>query len=229
MVSHRLDIVRQTQEGSAGALLILPIVVCGAATAGSLLARSRGHERLAGILKLVAASSYVALALGNGALESVYGQLILTALLLSWLGDAFLTGSGSRAFMAGLAVFLLAHLVFGLAFWTRGVAAGAGLWGGAAMMVFGYLILRWLGRAGISPTLRRPVVAYVIAIGLMVALGVGTAALEASIPIMAGVQLFALSDVFVARDRFVNAEAINAKIGLPIYFAAQLLLASSIG
>jgi uncharacterized membrane protein YhhN len=97
------------------------------------------------------------------------------------------------------------------------------------MMVFGYLILRWLGRAEISPRMRRPVVAYVIAIGLMVALGLGTAALEASIPIMAGVLLFALSDVFVARDRFVKAEAINARLGLPIYFAAQLLLASSVG
>lgn len=209
--------------------MILPIVVCVAAVAGTLLTRSRGHERMAGTLKLVAASSYVALALGNGALGSVYGQLILTALLLSWLGDAFLIGSGSRAFLAGLAAFLLAHLVFGLAFWTRGVAAGAGLWSGAAMTVFGYLILRWLGRAGLSPKMRLPVVAYVIAIGPMVALGLGTAVLEASMPIMAGVLLFALSDVFVARDRFVKAEAINAQLGLPIYFAAQLLLASSIG
>jgi len=60
-------------------------------------------------------------------------------------------------------------------------------------------------------------------------LGLGTAMLEASMPIVAGVLLFALSDVFVARDRFVKAEAINAKLGLPIYFAAQLLLASSVG
>jgi len=209
--------------------LILPIVVCVAAVTGSLLARNRGHERLAGVLKLVAASSYVALALENGALGSVYGQLILTALLLSWLGDTFLTGSGSRAFLAGLAAFLLAHLVFGLAFWTRGVAAGTGLSSGAAMAAFGLLILRWLGRAGISPRMRRPVVAYVVAIGLMVALGLGTAALQLSIPIMAGVLLFALSDVFVARDRFVKAGAINARLGLPIYFAAQLLLASSVG
>ena len=209
--------------------MILPIVVCVAAVTGSLLARNRGHERLAGVLKLVAASSYVALALGNGALGSVYGQLILTALLLSWLGDAFLTGSGSRAFLAGLAAFFLAHLVFGLAFWTRGVAAGAGLWSGAAMTVFGYLILRWLGRAAISPRMRRPVVAYVVAIGLMVSLGLGTAALKASVPIAAGALLFTLSDVFVARDRFVKAGAINARLGLPIYFAAQLLLASSVG
>lgn len=209
--------------------MILPIVVCVAAVTGSLLARNRGHERLAGVLKLVAASSYVALALGNGALGSVYGQLIFTALLLSWLGDAFLTGSGNRAFLAGLAAFLLAHLVFSLAFWTRGVAAGVALSSGAAMAVFGLLILRWLGRAGISPTMRRPVVAYLIAIGLMVALGLGTAALEASTPIVIGVLLFALSDLFVARDRFVKAETINARLGLPIYFAALLLLASSVG
>ena len=203
--------------------------MCGAAAAGSLLARSRGHGRLAGVLKMVAASSYVALALRTGALESVYGQLILAALVLSWFGDAFVTGSGSRAFVAGLGAFLCAHLIFGLAFWTRGVAPGAALWSGAAMAVSGYLILRWLGRAALPPTMSRPVTAYVIAIGLMVTLGLGTAALETSIPIATGVLLFALSDVFVARERFVNAEAINARVGLPIYFAAQLLLASSVG
>ena len=193
------------------------------------MAGSRGHRRLAGILKLVAASSYVALALGSGALGSVYGRLILAALLLSWLGDAFLTGSGSRAFLAGLGAFLLAHLVFGLAFWARGVTAGAALASGAALAVFGYLILRWLGRAALPPNLRRPVTAYVIAIGLMVALGLGTAVREAGMAIAAGALLFTLSDVFVARDRFVKAEAINARVGLPIYFAAQLLLASSVG
>jgi len=208
---------------------VVVILVCGAAVLGTLVAGNRGHRRLAGILKLVAASSYVALALRSGALGSIYGQLILAALLLSWLGDAFLTGSGSRAFLAGLGAFLLAHLTFGLAFWTRGVAAGAALWSGVAMAAFGYLILGWLGRASLPPNMLRPVTAYVIAIGLMVALGFGTVALRASIPIAAGALLFTLSDVFVARDRFVQAEAINTLIGLPLYFAAQLLLAASVG
>ena len=39
---------------------------------------------------------------------------------------------------------------------------------------------------------------------------------------------FALSDLSVARDRFVRPGFANAAWGLPLYFAAQLVIASSV-
>jgi hypothetical protein len=40
--------------------------------------------------------------------------------------------------------------------------------------------------------------------------------------------MFALSDISVARDRFVSKAFANRAWGLPMYFAAQLILASTV-
>ncbi len=40
---------------------------------------------------------------------------------------------------------------------------------------------------------------------------------------------FYVSDVFVARDRFLKEEFINRLVGLPMYYAGQFLLAFSVG
>jgi hypothetical protein len=42
-----------------------------------------------------------------------------------------------------------------------------------------------------------------------------------------GALAFAASDVSVARDRFVRPEFVNRAWGLPLYYAAQLLLATT--
>ena len=43
-----------------------------------------------------------------------------------------------------------------------------------------------------------------------------------------GAVLFYVSDIFVARDRFVTPSPLNQRIGLPLYYAAQIALAFSI-
>ena len=43
-----------------------------------------------------------------------------------------------------------------------------------------------------------------------------------------GALLFYLSDLFVARHRFVTTEFLNRGFGLPIYYAGQVLIALSI-
>ena len=45
---------------------------------------------------------------------------------------------------------------------------------------------------------------------------------------VAGAVLFAVSDISVARDQFVRPAFINRLWGLPLYYAAQLLLAGSV-
>jgi hypothetical protein len=44
-----------------------------------------------------------------------------------------------------------------------------------------------------------------------------------------GAILFYLSDLAVARQRFVQQSFINRALGLPIYYLGQLLLAMTIG
>ena len=65
--------------------------------------------------------------------------------------------------------------------------------------------------------------AVVIAAMLWLALGVPRVAVQA------GAALFWLSDLTVARDRFVRASFANRLVGLPLYYAGQLLLASTVG
>ncbi len=57
----------------------------------------------AAVMKFIASSAFIALAIRSGALESLYGRLILTGLVLSWCGDMFLVGGSQTAFLAGLA------------------------------------------------------------------------------------------------------------------------------
>ena len=64
------------------------------------------------IAKLTASTCFVLVAFSLGAHRSTYGQLILGALVLGWMGDAFLLSRAPKAFMGGLAAFLLSHVLF---------------------------------------------------------------------------------------------------------------------
>jgi uncharacterized membrane protein YhhN len=175
-------------------------------------------------LKMLAATSYLAFALTLGALDSLYGTVVFAALLLSWLGDLFLIGEARSAFVTGLGAFLLAHVAYASAFALGGLAlAPAGL-AAVVMVVVAVVVLRWLRRGTLPPRMVPPVVAYLVAIGVMVAFAAGTG----STRVLIGAVAFAVSDIFVARHRFVARAPINRRLGLPLYFAAQLLLASTV-
>jgi hypothetical protein len=45
----------------------------------------------------------------------------------------------------------------------------------------------------------------------------------------AGALSFYVSDVFVARQRFVKSAFLNRLIGLPLYYGGQFMLAFSVG
>jgi uncharacterized membrane protein YhhN len=49
------------------------------------------------------------------------------------------------------------------------------------------------------------------------------------IMVVGGALLFYISDLFVARDRFIKKEFFNRFIGLPLYYAGQFILAFSVG
>ncbi len=217
--------------------------VCFGAGVASAFTQVIAATKLSAALKMFAASAYIAFALLLGATASPFGRLILLALALSWFGDLLLIPHGRpNAFRAGIASFLLAHLAYSYAFITRGVRLTPTAIGAAVMLVFGIVVWRWLSHSETAARMRSAVQLYLLAIGLMAAFAAGTAfngivagplngagpASTAALRLFVGAIAFIISDLFVARERFVDHNPANRIIGLPLYFAAQILIASTV-
>lgn len=185
-----------------------------------LFAEWRGMRPLKFVAKPLAASSFVACAVARGAAETPYGQALLVALVFSWFGDVFLLSRATKVFLAGLVAFLLGHLAYAGAFLVQGVAwpwvaAGAVLCGGVFVPVRGWLLPH------VEPKMKGPVLAYMAVISLMLAGAVGVAATGRPLTLLAAL-MFYVSDLAVARDRFVAPGFANKTWGLPLYFGAQV-------
>jgi uncharacterized membrane protein YhhN len=203
-------------------------LLTAAATAALLLSERAGSRAGVWLSKPLAAAGFVAAALANGALASAYGTWILAALALSFLGDVLLIPrESSRAFLAGLVAFLLGHVAYTLAFAVRGLDAATVAVAMVAVLGASLLVLRRL-LPFVSERMRRPVLAYVVVISAMLVCAAGTVG-HAGLPaIFAGAFAFYLSDLAVARERFVHKSFTNKLWGLPLYFGAQLVLASTV-
>ena len=176
------------------------------------------------IAKLAASTCFVGVAISLGATGSTYGQLILGALVLGWMGDALLLSRAPKAFMAGLGAFLLSHVLFAAAFFSGARSAQAMVIGAVAAVVFGVGVLRWL-LPHAPKEFKGPVLAYVVVILCMCVAAAGHAFAAQRWDVLAGALLFAASDISVARDRFVAPGYVNRLWGWPTYFVAQLVLA----
>jgi uncharacterized membrane protein YhhN len=179
------------------------------------------------LTKPVASLAFIWAGLAAGALDSAYGQLVLFGLALCLLGDVLLIPLERPAvFRAGVFAFLAGHVAYSAAFLARpldpfGLAAGAVL---LAVVVGG--VLRWLAPS-LPADMAWPVRFYMVVIGLMSALACGVSAAGGPWAVAVGALAFTASDVSVARDRFVRHEFLNRAWGLPLYYAAQLLIAST--
>src|SRR5262245_1399224 len=120
-----------------------------------------------------------------------------------------------------MASFGAAHLAFSAAFVVAGASALPTLVSAALVAPALLAATRWL-RPHLRGPLRLAVPAYGLAIGAMVALAAGAAASLGRPALAAGAALFALSDLSVARERFLAPGLANSAWGLPGYFAAQL-------
>jgi uncharacterized membrane protein YhhN len=202
-----------------------PIALCVVAVAGLLLAEHRGSRIALWLTKPVASAAFIWLGLESGALDSTYGRLVLAGLVLCMLGDVLLIPLGRPGiFRAGLFAFLLGHVAYSAAFVTRPLAAVGLVAGGAALSVFIWLVLRWLGRS-VPSDMVVPVRAYMAVIGVMATLACAVTAAGGPWQAAVGALAFTASDVSVARDRFVRHEFLNRAWGLPLYYGAQLLIA----
>lgn len=159
-------------------------------------------------------------------------HVLLIALLFCLGGDIFLALPQDRMFLLGLVSFLLGHVAYVICFfyladlshWTW-IGGGIGL--AAATRVFFWL------RPHLGSMLI-PVIAYIVVITLMVVgawtvLGDSGVKLPGRLLIFMGALSFYISDLFVARDRFLKTEFKNRLFGLPLYYFGQFLLAFSVG
>ena len=184
---------------------------------GQLFAVKRGA-------KTIAAGSFLAFGVSLGPTEyGTGGVALVLGLMLSVVGDMCLLSTNHRTFKAGILAFLLAHVAYIGLFLSVGIhwlwaVAGAGSVG---------LLAAGIGRflAPFVQHMKHAVNGYIVVISVMVACGIGMGAYQGSLD-RAGLLLsavaFFLSDLCVARQRFVAPSFVNKALGLPLYFGAQL-------
>ncbi len=186
--------------------------------------------------KLTASAAMVAWAVeraryGLGAPTAADAAWLLPGFALHALGDALLLGTG-RWFLAGLGAFLVGHVAYAATFaelaarvapdaaWTPAVLTLAAM--GAAIAA----LLAWMGpRLG---RMRAPVLAYMVTISFMVAAAVQASAALGGAWLAVAAVAFALSDVLVARNRFVSPSPWNRYVGLPMYYVAQAMFGAQL-
>jgi uncharacterized membrane protein YhhN len=169
----------------------------------------------------------LALALHPEASASGYRSLVVAGLVASLAGDVLLMLPRDR-FAAGLASFLLAHLLYVAAFAPAAGLTHPGLllvFAGAGAATYALLHAR-LGR------MRLPVLVYVAALAAM-AWQAGARWLElretGALLAFLGAALFVVSDAALAWNRFRRPFRAAQAVVLGTYFPAQWLIALSAG
>ena len=186
------------------------------------------------LFKPLATVLVIAHAWGRGQAGDARRRALLTGLSLSLVGDLALLWP-QPGFLPGLVAFLLAHLAYLWAL-TRGqrLAARPGPFVVYALVA---VVVLWLLWPGVPAALRLPVLAYVLALGVMAAQAGSVWLVHRAGPAeparlaawaAAGGALFMLSDALLAANRFHSPLPLGSLWILASDWAAQWLIASSL-
>lgn len=207
------------------ATVILASFMAGAVI--SLLHAIRIEDRTKEVMsKMTASAAFVILGVERWSAGDPFDTWLITALVLCATGDSCLLWK--RTFDVGLISFLLGHLAYVIGFAAALPFRNWPLLILIPLVAAGAIASRWLW-----PHLghrRTSVFAYIVVISIMVWGGLSVY-IGGAVPwtTAVGAVLFYLSDLAVARQRFVREQFINRAIGLPVYYLGQLLLALTIG
>lgn len=182
--------------------------------------RKRGAQA---ILKPLAALGFILIALWASAQDWAFGQWILAGLIACAAGDVLLLSRDNPLlFKLGMAAFAIGHVLYTIAFFQHpAFAFSPAIYALAVMPVLaGLAHFLWI-RKKLPADFKIPVAVYTLIIITMVIASFGVPLWM--IPVAA--ILFAVSDMFVARDRFVDDTPANALAITPLYFGAQALFA----
>jgi len=196
-----------------------------------LIAELREDLRAQFFFKPLAALGFVILALQFGALETTYGKYILAGLIACAVGDIFLLSRKSeKLFKVGMVAFALGHIAYIAGFHEHHYPY-------FNLAVFRYVIIALIVTVAISffiwlrPNLDKADVSFVFIytaiIVVMTSASISRLNVEAQILVPFAAFMFAISDMFVARDRFVTPDSKNFLAITPLYFGAQALFALS--
>jgi uncharacterized membrane protein YhhN len=182
--------------------------------------------------KTVLSLLFIVTAISQIHLMQPYTLFIIIGLLFCLIGDVFLALPQDRMFFFGLVSFLLGHVCYVIGFVWIADPNTMTLIGIIVTMLLGALVYIWL-----KPhlgTMKKPVIAYILVISLMFigawsVLGMPQQPIMARLLIFVGAASFYISDIFVAKDRFIKNAFINRLLGLPLYYLAQFMIAFSIG
>jgi len=213
-------------------LNFLIILLAAVLLAGLLYCEKKEVLKAKLAVKTVLSSLFVLSAVIQPHPMGAYYGCILPGLVFCLGGDVFLALPGKKMFLYGLVSFLLGHVFYGVAFFHT---AGVNLWtlaGLAVSLIVSsgvYLVLQsHLG------SMKIPVICYILVITIMVVgawsmAGADELQWAGRLAAFAGAVGFYVSDVFVARQRFLKTDFVNRLIGLPLYYSGQFLLAFSVG
>ncbi len=200
--------------------------------AGVLFSEKRDSIRGLLLTKPFLSALFVVTALTGPQADPGYFRWILAGLLLCLAGDVFLIFFFSKKFfLAGLVSFLAGHVLYAVAFFSL-AGPGTANWIAIVILVaVSGAVFAWL-----RPHLGKMLVPVIAYIAIITAMVIGAVSLAETETIrfpgralaLSGAIFFYLSDIFVARQRFATRNYFNRAVGLPLYFAAQFLIAFSI-
>jgi len=205
------------------------LFIYGAVVTALTTAEVRESQRWQRILKPLAALGFLIIAFANTALFTPYGQIIFAGLFACAVGDVLLLSRKSpKLFLFGMAAFAIGHLAYLTGFFLlprESLTPVSFLKSG--VVIFGGLgVYSWL-KPHLPKEMRLPVTVYFFIILIMVLNALRLASYGVLLFATIGAVMFAVSDIFVARDRFVKRDAKNALAITPLYFGAQALIATS--
>ncbi len=194
--------------------------------AGLLWGEWKDNTGVRAVSKPLASLGFIVAAIGFGALESRYGRIVLLGLILGAIGDVCLLGKQKQYFIAGLVSFLLGHVAYVVAFASLDISMPHAFIAAVAMAAVMAFVANWVFPH--ASDMRVPIGVYMLVIAAMCAVAIGAGGAGAPWMIPVGAIMFTASDMAVVRDRFVTPGFVNRLWGLPLYYAAQLIIAWSI-
>jgi uncharacterized membrane protein YhhN len=210
----------------------LIIFLAVALLSGLLYSEKRGNQKGKLPTKTILSCLFIFAALVQPHLSSGYFYMLLIGLIFCLGGDIFLALPRERMFLFGLISFLLGHVFYAVCFfYAADLTPWTWIGVGVGLVISGGVFL-WL-RPHLGSMLW-PVIAYIVVITVMLVgawtvLGDKTVEPSGRLLVFSGAASFYLSDLFVARDRFLKTEFNNRLFGLPLYYFGQFLLAFSVG
>jgi uncharacterized membrane protein YhhN len=184
------------------------------------------------IVKSILSLLFVTTALLQPHPVPTYYHYLLVGLIFCLIGDVCLALPQEKAFKAGLVAFLVGHIFYIFSFSSLiqinlWISAGFFILFGISTLIF--LWLRPYLKSMLIPVLLYILVITVMASGAWAVFSKSSFSISGRTLLLAGSLCFYVSDIFVARDKFIKEEYRNRLLGLPLYYAGQFLLAFSLG